>query len=111
MADTKQNEREQREAQAATPSDEVQVAVANDISEGEVKALRSDAGLDQLAGHEANVHAWEASAAGKEFLKGEKDRQKAIAEEAKARQAATNKDGLTESEAKYVEAINKARKG
>lgn len=87
------------------------VGEASGLSEGEVKALRDDAGLNQLAGNEANTLAWETTPAGKEFLKGEKDRVKKYKEEAKAYDEATNKDGLTEAEAKYREAVDKAHKG
>lgn len=96
---------------AAFASDDARVGEASGLSEGEVKALRHDAGLNQSAGHTATVGAWEASPAGQEFLKGEKDRVKKYEAEAKEYDAQTNKDGLTEAEAKYAEAVNKARKG
>jgi hypothetical protein len=95
---------------ASASSAETQVAAALGVSEGEVKALRYEAGLDQLAGHEANVHAWEASAQGQEFLKTEKDREKAQKDEDKATDEQTDKDGLDEGAAKYQEALAKARK-
>jgi hypothetical protein len=91
-------------------SAEVQVAGALGISEGEVKALRDDAGLDLLAGHEANVHAYEASAVGQEWLKGAKEREKAEQDEAKRIDALTNDDGVDPGAEKYQEALEKARK-
>lgn len=104
-------------AQGAQPKDqsngasaEVQVAEQQGISEGEVKALRDDAGLDQSAGHEANVHAWESSASGQQFLKDEGKRQKAIKEEAKTVDEQTDKDGLDPAAAKYIEVVTKGRK-
>lgn len=92
-------------------SADVQVANAAGLSEGEVKALRDDAGVNQLPGNEANTLSWQATAAGKEYLDGEKDRQKKYKDEAKAYDEQTNKDGLTEAEAKYKEAVDKAQKG
>lgn len=87
------------------------VAEAAGITEGEVKALRDDAGVNQLAGNEANTLSWESTPAGQEFLKGEKDRVKKYEDEAKAYEKSTDKGGLTEAEAKYKEAVDKARKG
>lgn len=98
-------------AQGAQPTSQANSAesldsqVAEGLPEGEVRALRADAGLDQSAGHEANVHAWEQSPAGQAFLAEEGDRQKAIKEEGKTLQALTNDDNLDEGAAKYVEAV------
>lgn len=98
------------DAGAMSSADSV-VADKAGLTEGEVKALRYEAGLNQLAGNEANTLSWESSPAGQEFLKGEKDRQKEAKDEAAAYNKATNKDGLTEAEAKYAEVTSKARKG
>lgn len=91
----------------AASSSDVQAAESAGITEGEFKALRDDAGVNQSAGSEAHVKAWEASAAGKEFVKAEGDRQKAIKDEAKTIDEQTNKDGLDEGAAKYVEVTSK----
>lgn len=92
----------------ATASADVTVAAAAGISEGDVKALRDDAGLNQSAGHSSDIHAWAITPAGKEFAKGEKDRQAKAKEEEKSYSEALNKDGVNEAEAKYIEAVNKA---
>lgn len=75
------------------------------LGEADVRTLRHDAGLDQLAGHEANVLAWQESDAGQAFLADEKDRQKEIKEEGKRLSELTNKDNLDEGAAKYVEVV------
>jgi colicin import membrane protein len=106
---TEKDKAQQAEANRADPSAEVQAAEEAEMTEGEVKALRADAGLDQLAGHEANVHAWEQSEAGQRFLEGEDDRLKQYEEEEKAYAEQTDDDGLNEAEARYFEAVNKAR--
>lgn len=92
---------------AATDTADTATARAAGISEGDVKALRDDAGLNQLPGHEANVHAWENSPAGKAWLKGEKDREKAAKNEAKQYEEQVNDDGLSEADAKYREVVSK----
>jgi hypothetical protein len=81
------------------------VADAAGLSEGEVKALRDNAGLNQLAGNEANTLAWESTPAGQEFLKGENK------DEAKEYEESREKDSLSPAEVKYREAVDKARKG
>lgn len=106
----KQNEADQSKVSETTGSAEVQVAEDQGISEGEVKQLRYEAGLDQLPGHEANVHAWEASEGGKKFLEDEGDRQKAIEEEAKSFDDQSDQDGLDEGAAKYQEVLGKSKK-
>lgn len=87
---------------------DVQAADAAGISEGEVKALRADAGLNELAGHQANITVWANSDAGKQFLADEKDRVKESEESAKKAHAPldTDKD-LSEAEKKYVETVSK----
>ena len=87
------------------PSADVQNAADLGVSEGDIKALRDNAGLNQSAGHEANVHAWESSAAGKAFKDGEKDRQKALKDEAKSISEQTDDDNLDKGAAVYVEAV------
>lgn len=96
---------------SATNTPDTQVAEKAGITEGEVKRLRNEAGLNQLAGNEANTSAWEASPEGQEYLKGEKDRQKKYEDEAKKYDEQTDKDGLTKAEAEYKEVVDKARKG
>lgn len=102
------------ETNAGTPSSEayqsadLAVAEAAGISEGDVKALRDDAGLNQSAGHESDIHAWAITEAGKEFAKGEKDRVKEAEAEAKSYSDYLNKDGLNKAEAAYAEAVSKA---
>lgn len=81
------------------------LAEAAGITEGEVHALRDDAGLNQLAGHDADVHAWSLTEAGKKFSKEEADRKKAAKTEEKAYSEQTDKNGRTEAEAKYAEAV------
>lgn len=88
----------------ATESTDSQVAAKAGLSEGEVKALRDDAGLNGLAGHGANLAAWEATEAGKEFVKGEKDRNKEAEEGAKAATKDLDDNGRSEAEKKYFEA-------
>lgn len=112
MADDKQKTgADANKAQGAQPTSESNSTEAlasqadfGDLQEAEVRTLRQDAGLNQLAGHEANVLAWEKSPAGKAFLDSEKDRQKEIKEEGKRLSALTNDDNLDEGAVKYVEA-------
>jgi hypothetical protein len=92
------------------PSADVQLAEKAGITEGEVKALRDEAGLNQSAGHNMDIHAYAVSAQGKEYAEGEKDRQEAYKAEEKAAKDALDKDGLNEFEAKYMEAVDKAGK-
>lgn len=92
---------------AATATADTALAEAAGISEGDVKALRDDAGLDQMAGHEGDIHAWAISPAGKAWAEGEKDREKAAKDEAKAYDEQFEKDDLREAEAKYKEAVSK----
>lgn len=102
------------ETNSGTPSPEstdtadTALAKAAGITEGEVKALRDDAGLNQSAGHESDIHAWAASPAGKAFKDGEDDRKKAAKDEEKAYKDSLNKDGLDEAAVKYREAVDKA---
>lgn len=95
----------------ATDTAETQMGEAVGLTEGEVKALRHDAGLNQLAGNQANTLAWAASREGREFAKTAKEREKAAKEEEKAYKAQFDSDGLTESEKAYIEASKKAHKG
>lgn len=74
------------------------------LSEGEVKALRDDAGLNQLAGHGGDLLAWEKSPAGKEFKDGEKDRVSANKAEAKAYEAQKDSEASKATD-KYTEAL------
>lgn len=87
-----------------------EVAVTTGLTEGEIKALRDEAGLNQSAGHTPNLLAWEATQAGQDFLSSEKQRQTAVKEEAKRLQSATNDDGLDPAAAKYVEVLEQGRK-
>ena len=88
-------------------SPDVQVAAKNNISEGEVKQLRFEAGMNQLPGHQANLSAWEASEDGKAFIKTAKDRDKEAEAGAKAAHADLDKDGVSEAEKRYFEATDK----
>jgi hypothetical protein len=116
MAETSKPKDEQNDTNPGTPdpsataSADVYVAEKAGLSEGDIKALRDDAGLNQSAGHDMDIHSWEATPAGQEFVKGERDRVKATEAEAKAFDAQTNKDGLNEFEAKYADAVKKASK-
>lgn len=89
----------------AYASGDLAVAENAGITEGEVKALRDDAGLNRLAGHEADIHAYSLTPEGKEYLSKEKERQAAAKEEAKKYDAQFDRNGLTEAEAKYREAV------
>ena len=89
----------------AFASSDLALAEKAGVSEGEVKALRDDAGLNQHAGHEADLHAWSLTEAGKKFAKDAGDREKAEKEAAKKQSEHLNKDGLTKAEAKYREAV------
>lgn len=91
----------------ATESSDTSLAKNAGISEGDVHALRDDAGLNQLPGHESDIHAWSQSPAGKAYAEGEKDREKQYKAEEKAYKEQFSKDGLTEAEAKYKEAVEK----
>lgn len=86
-----------------------QAAEALGVGEGEIRALRDDAGVNQSAGF-AHTLTWEASEGGKAYLADEDKRQKAIKDEVKANKDATDDDGLNEAERKYVEALDKAAK-
>lgn len=93
----------------ATASADVAVANAAGITEGEVKALRDDAGVNQSAGHESDIHAWAVSEAGKKFAKETaKENEKAVKEEEKRYKDSLSKDGLDEAAVKYREAVDKA---
>lgn len=91
----------------AFASADVQAAEAAGITEGEIKALRDDAGVNQSAGHESDIHAWAQSTAGKAFKDSEKERKDAAKAEEKAYGEALNKAGLDEAAAKYREAVDK----
>lgn len=105
--ETKANEKDQAAAAKASTNDAADTANDLGLTEGEYRALRDDAGVNQSAGLDDNVVVWEASPAGKVFLEGEADRQKAVEIEAKALNDATDDDGLDEKAAKYVEVMGK----
>ena len=90
---------------AVVQSPDVQAADKAGVSEGDIKALRDESGLNQSAGHEANVAAWEASDEGKAFLATEKDRNKEA--KAGAKEAADSAKEQSESEKAYTEAVGK----
>jgi hypothetical protein len=90
-----------------TPSTDAQAAAKAGVTEGEVKALRDDAGLNTLPGHEANVLAWEVSEDGKKFVKESKEAAKQAEADAKKTRESLDKDGLSEPEKKYREALSK----
>lgn len=103
---TQQNKDENKAAKppVETLTADAQVAEAKSLDgEGAVRALRDDAGRNQLAGHEPQVGTWEASEDGKKFLADEKDRVKKDEEAAKAAADSLNKDGLNEADQKYAE--------
>ena len=108
-ADAAKAQGAQDTSEANQTSADVQNAADLGVSEGDIKALRDNAGLNQSAGHEANVHAWESSAAGKAFKDGEKDRQKALKDEAKTVDEQTDKDNLDKGAALYVEAVKSGK--
>jgi hypothetical protein len=93
----------------AYASADLNVAEGAGISEGDVKALRDEAGLNQSAGHEMDIHAWATTEAGKQFAKSEKDRQKAAEDEEKSyKDALSGDDNLNAAEKAYREAVDKA---
>lgn len=104
-----QNQNDEPQVPLTEASPDVQVADKSGLTEGEVHALRKDAGFDQLPGHEPHVLAWEASAAGQEFVKGEKDRNKEAEEGAKSAHDVLDKDDQTEAEKKYREVTSKKK--
>lgn len=89
----------------AVDSPDVQAAAAAGISEGEVKALRDDAGVNFSAGHQANIQTWEASEQGQEFLKAQKERNKEAEEGVKKAHADLDKEGLSEADKKFAETV------
>lgn len=92
----------------STDTADVHVARAAGISEGDVKALRDEAGLNQSAGHEMDLHAWASTEAGKQFAKEASEREKKEKEFEKSYSESFNKDGLNKAEVKYREAVEKA---
>lgn len=98
--------REEQNTAPAYETSDTQVAEEAGITEGEMHALRDDAGLNQLAGHDMDIHAWSESPQGKEWAEGEDDRVKKYEEEEKAYEEQFEKDGLREAEAKYAEVVN-----
>lgn len=88
----------------AVQSDEVQAADKAGLSEGELKALRDDAGMNQLPGNEANTLTWEQSEAGKAFVKEANAQAKKDAEAAKETHKDL-KDDFSPAEQKYREAL------
>lgn len=125
MADEKQNEQPKQTEKPKTDdnrptglvdpgvTDTAETSVAREVglTEGDIKALRDDAGLNHLAGNEANTLTWAASPAGAAFREGEKDRVQAAKDEEKAYAKQADDNGLTKSEVKYKEAVEKAAKG
>jgi flagellar biosynthesis/type III secretory pathway protein FliH len=95
------------DAPTSIGNQDTQVAEAAGLTEGDVKALRSDAGLNQLPGHESNVQAWEASVEGQQWLADEKQREEAIEAETKAVEASAKEaEGPVK---RYQEAVEKGR--
>lgn len=111
MAEQQKTQNKSEETNPGTPrteaTDTADVAVAkkNGISEGAVKALRDDAGVNALAGHAADIHAWSLSDEGKEYAKGEKDREKAYKAETEAYDKQFDKQGLSPADKAYAEAV------
>lgn len=89
MADDKKTTKKDDDAPSGdtATSPDVVLAEKAGISEGEVKALRDNAGVNQLAGHEANIHAWSLTPEAKKFIDGEKDRNEAAQKQAEAENA------------------------
>lgn len=109
MADEKQQNTPSNAPKASEGggSTDAQAGAKVGLSEGAVHGLRDAAGVNQSPGHTANLASWEQSEGGKEFLKGEADRQKAQKDEAEALEKATNDKGLDEDSEKYLKALNK----
>lgn len=78
------------------------------LAEGELRQLRSDAGVNLLAGHEGNIAAWEASAEGQAWLADEPERQKQVEEENKENEKRAEE--IDEPTRKYHEALDRGRK-
>jgi hypothetical protein len=101
----------EQKTETTTPSSQtadVQAAQRAGVKESEVKASRYDAGLDQLAGHQAHIDAWANSDEGKQFIADAKDAEKKVAEAEKTRQEAVDsKTGLSDAEKKYQEMVKK----
>lgn len=95
MADEKQDPRQQ-EKQAQ--QEQKQYEAERGVTEGELRALRSDAGLNLLAGHEGTLGQWENSDDGKKFL-----------EEAEKRDTAEEEKTIEETSAQADEAVEKYR--
>ena len=98
----------QRDTTTGPGNQDTQVAEAAGITEGEVKRLRYEADLNKSAGHEANIHAWEASQAGQEWLATEDDRQKQIEDERKEAEESANQ--TDEKVERYRNAVEEGRK-
>jgi hypothetical protein len=101
MADPKNKKTDDKDDDTPAPATgDAAVAEKANITEGELHALRDNAGVDQLPGHEANVLAYELSPEGKQFIKDEKERNEAAQKQAEA------ENGPDEG----AEALNKALK-
>jgi hypothetical protein len=86
---------------------ESQVAEAAGLTEGELRAIRSDTGDHFSAGHEGVVKVWEASVDGQTWLAGEKEREAEIKAENEKVEASQKDD---EERRKTLEkALDKAR--
>ena len=74
------------------------------MSEGELRALRDDAGINLLPGHEGTVHQWENSPEGKEWLEGAKKREEAEKKATEAAEASATE--VQEATDKYLDAVS-----
>lgn len=81
--------------------------MADEITEGDLIAARSDTNIDRMPGHTGNLTEWEASEAGQKFLNEEAPaNEKRMADEAAAVEAS---QADTEKKfARYEEAVQKA---
>lgn len=102
------SDKNEKDAQPGVGNQDTQIAEAAGLSEGDVKGLRLDAGLDQLAGHEGNVLAWEASQEGQAWLAGEDERQKQVEAENEAVEASLKETEKPVEE--YKKAVEAGRK-
>lgn len=98
---------DERSATAGVGNQDTFIADAAGLTEGEVRALRDNAGLNKLAGHQANVQAWEASPAGQAWLADESEREKQAKAEDEANEASAKERSAAVEE--YEKAVEKGR--
>lgn len=74
------------------------------MSEGEFRALRDDAAINRLPGHEGTIHQWENSDEGKKWMDDAKKREEAEKKTAEAVEASNAE--TQEATDKYLEAVS-----